>query len=309
MLGAHAVMDAVEPGLQVAEDEVDHRHELFGHLGIAAFGNGMVVVASLAQAGVAAPIVGDNQRARHDGAFDKAAQRVGAAVVRDGQPHATGITAVFPFVLGGARRAVADFDGGGHQRLVVDAPAFAARSPAHPRLVDLDMLARPAADAVLIGAHHASAQFVEDTEGGFVSRQPELPLELHRRHTGRLAGDQIGGPEPDAERRMATLHDRANQKAGLAAARAALQNARAGSDTEGFGDGAAMRAGEPVGPAGAPKIGGARRIVGKQPLKLGERLGESQVVTLVDVHRAHHGQTLALVGVCVNRIGKLRSHA
>ena len=33
-------------------------------------------------------------------------------------------------------------------------------------------------------------------------------------------------------------------------------------------------------------------------------LGESQVVTLVDVHRAHHGQTLTLVGVCVNRIGK-----
>ena len=48
MLRAHAMVDAVEPGLQVGEDEVDHRHELFGNLGVVAFGNCMVVVASLA---------------------------------------------------------------------------------------------------------------------------------------------------------------------------------------------------------------------------------------------------------------------
>ena len=48
MLRAHAMVDAVEPGLQVGEDEVDHRHELFGNLGVAAFGNCMMVVASLA---------------------------------------------------------------------------------------------------------------------------------------------------------------------------------------------------------------------------------------------------------------------
>ena len=48
MLGAHAVVDAVRPGLQIGEDEVDHRHELFGNFGVAAFGNCMVVVAPLA---------------------------------------------------------------------------------------------------------------------------------------------------------------------------------------------------------------------------------------------------------------------
>jgi hypothetical protein len=31
-------------------------------------------------------------------------------------------------------------------------------------------------------------------------------------------------------------------------------------------------------------------------------LGESQVVTLVDFHGSHNGQTLDVVGVCVNRI-------
>ena len=34
MLCAHAMVDATEPILQVAEDEVDDRHELFGHLGV-----------------------------------------------------------------------------------------------------------------------------------------------------------------------------------------------------------------------------------------------------------------------------------
>ena len=52
MLRAHAVVDAVEPGLQIGEDEVDHRHELFGHFGVAAFGNCMVVEAPLALAAV-----------------------------------------------------------------------------------------------------------------------------------------------------------------------------------------------------------------------------------------------------------------
>src|SRR5208282_1682270 len=44
MLRAHAVVNAVEPGLQIGEDEVDHRHELFGNFGVDAFGNCMVVV-------------------------------------------------------------------------------------------------------------------------------------------------------------------------------------------------------------------------------------------------------------------------
>jgi len=43
MLRAHAVVDAVEPGLQIGEYEVDHRHELFGNFGVAAFGDCIVV--------------------------------------------------------------------------------------------------------------------------------------------------------------------------------------------------------------------------------------------------------------------------
>src|SRR5271165_6054399 len=135
MLRAHAVVDAVEPGLQIGEDEVDHRHELFGHFGFAAFGNCMVVEAPLAQAGIAAPVIGDDQRAWHDGILDKATQRIGAAVSGDGQSHSTGITAILPLVLCRTRLPVANLDSGGHQRFVVDAPAFAARLSADPRIV------------------------------------------------------------------------------------------------------------------------------------------------------------------------------
>jgi hypothetical protein len=37
-------------------------------------------------------------------------------------------------------------------------------------------------------------------------------------------------------------------------------------------------------------------------------LGESQVVTLVDIHGSHNGQTLDVVGVCVNQIGTVKSN-
>lgn len=110
---------------------------------------------------------------------------------------------------------------------------------------------------------------------------------------------------------MAALHDCSSQEANLAATRAALQNARPGDDAEGFADCAAMLADKAVRPAGALKTSNARRIIGKLPLELRERLGESQIVALVDIHggydasrRSSSATELALVGVCGNRIGK-----
>ena len=105
---------------------------------------------------------------------------------------------------------------------------------------------------------------------------------------------------------MTALHDGADQETGLAAARTALQNTRSGDNAEGLGDQAAIRADKAVRPAAAAKIGSARRVIGKQLLKLRERSGESQIVALVDDHSRHDGHTLALVGVCVNPIGKGR---
>src|SRR5208282_5684766 len=152
-------------GLQIGEDEVDHRHELFGHFGVAAFGNCMVVEAPLAQAGIAAPIVGDDQRAWHDGTLDKATQGIGAAVSSDGQSHSTGIAAILPLVLCRARLPVANLDSGGHQRFVVDAAAFAACPSADPRYGSGP--AAPCPRAVYAGCqrrfHIVSAQVAAET--------------------------------------------------------------------------------------------------------------------------------------------------
>ena len=52
MLGADTVMDAIQPRLQVGEDEMDDRQELLGHIGIPAFSNRVVVVAAFPQAGI-----------------------------------------------------------------------------------------------------------------------------------------------------------------------------------------------------------------------------------------------------------------
>ena len=90
---------------------------------------------------------------------------------------------------------------------------------------------------------------------------------------------------------MTALHDRADEEAGLATTCTALQNAGSTDNAERFDGLAAMRADKTVRPAGALKIGSTRRVIGKQPLKLRQRLGKSQIVALEDVHGRHSGQT------------------
>jgi hypothetical protein len=89
---------------------------------------------------------------------------------------------------------------------------------------------------------------------------------------------------------MTAFHDGADQEAGLAATRTALQNTGSGDNAERLGDLAAMRADKAVRPTGAPKIGSTCRVIWKQLLKLTERLGKSQIVAVVDVHGRHDGQ-------------------
>jgi len=45
-------MDTDQPRLEISEDEMDDGQELLGYFGIATFGNGVVIVAALAEAGV-----------------------------------------------------------------------------------------------------------------------------------------------------------------------------------------------------------------------------------------------------------------
>jgi hypothetical protein len=285
MLRADAVMSAAEPGLQVRKDEMDDGQKIFDDLWIAAFGDGVMVVAALPQARVAAPIVRNRERSRLNGALDKSAKLLGAPVGRDSEPDTAGVAPLLSRVLRGPRFTMPHFDGAGDEDFVMDASTLATRPSADPCLVHFDMLAGPTTDPVLVGPHHGRAELVENAKGGLVAREPELALELHGGHAGRLAGDEVSGPEPYAQRRMAALHGGPCRQPRLAAAFAACQDARPRGDAERFADFPAMRAGETHGPAGLFKIPGARRVVREKLLEFGEGFRKRKLGVVENVHR------------------------
>ena len=135
-----------------------------------------MVVAALAQPGIAAPIISDNQRSWSNDALDKSTQRLGAAIGSDRKSDSSRHTAILPLILGSPRLAAADFDSTGDNNLVMDAPAFAAGPAADVGFINFDMLIRQAANAVLIGPYHAGAQLVENAESRLVARQAKLSL-------------------------------------------------------------------------------------------------------------------------------------
>ena len=175
-------------------------------------------------------------------------------------------------------------NGTSDENFVMDATAFAACPSTNPCLVYLNMFPRLAADTILIGPHHASAEFVENAEGRLVARQAKLSLKLDRRDAGRLAGDQISRPKPCAQRHMAAFHDGANRQARIAAALAAAQDTWTSGDAEGLACGMATRTDEPITPSRFFHVGGTRRFIGEKLLKLWKRLRKRQVVTLKDIH-------------------------
>jgi hypothetical protein len=127
-----------------------------------------MIIAALAQVRVTAPIVRDDQRPLRHGSLDEAAKRRCASIGGDGEPNAPSAAPVLAHVLRGSRRAAAHLDGACDESFVMNAPAFPTRAAADPRLVDLDMLVRAAADAIPIGANHSSAELVEKLKGGLV---------------------------------------------------------------------------------------------------------------------------------------------
>ena len=133
------------------------------------------------------------------------------------------------------------------------------------------MVAGLAADAVLIRPNHTSAELVEDLKGGFVTGKPDLALELCGRHAGRLAGNQIGRPEPYAQRRMGALHDRPRRQPGVAAALSTAQDAGPAGEAERLCRRLAMGADEPVTPPRLLQVGGTGRVIREKSLKLGKR--------------------------------------
>jgi len=73
MLRDDAVVDSVQPGFHIGENQVDDGQEFLAHLRVAALRHGEMIVAKRFKFAVAGPIVGDDPCPILDGACDEAA--------------------------------------------------------------------------------------------------------------------------------------------------------------------------------------------------------------------------------------------
>ena len=276
VLRANAVMRSVQPRLQVREDHVDDRQVVVRDLTVTVLRNGQVLETALGQAAVAVEAIRHDHAPRHDGVFHEATERGGGAIRHHRQAHPACDPAALAGVQFSPRFALTHLNGAGDKGLIVDTATLALRPAADPDFIDLDVIVG-ATDPVSVRADHASAQLVQDLEGRLVAGQAELPLKLDGGHTRRQAGDQIGRPEPYAQRRVRPLHDRARRQARILTAFAATQDRRTGLEPEGFTGMAAAGADEAVAPARGLQIRGAGRFIRKQLLELRERAREGKV--------------------------------
>ena len=196
---------------------------------------------------------------------------------------------------------------------MVHTSPFPSCPSTHIGFIGLDVFAGLPTDAVLIRADHADTQLVENLKGCLVAQQPELTLELNGRDARRLAGDQIGRPEPDRERRVRTLHDGAGGEIAIDLTVATPKNGRTVGEPIRLVGHLAARTNEPVAPACTLKIGRARHLVREQSLKFWKRARKRQIAPLkhIDSHRRHMltrmADILPIVSLGVNRISTVYS--
>src|SRR6202035_3518604 len=132
------------------------------------------------------------------------------------------------------------------------------------------MIPRLATDAVATGSDHAGPEFVQDLERRLVAVQAKLALELDGRDAWRMARNQVGGPEPDRQRRAGPLHDRAGRQRIIPLTLAAPQNLRPVGEAVGLAGVAAPSADAPVAPGVGLRKGSESRILRKEALELGQ---------------------------------------
>src|SRR6202142_1806739 len=190
------VMRPLQPRLEVRKHEVDNWEVFFRDFRVSGFDHGQMGVAAHAELVIGRGRVRDDYRARLDSLFHKANQRLSGAVRNDFQPQAARVAPAAPqglvALLGGTG---ANLNSGRYDSLVIDmrAAPFAAQHAAYVGFINLDVIAarKVAADTVTPLPHHASPQFVQDLERGFVAREAKLTLELHGGHAGRHARNEI----------------------------------------------------------------------------------------------------------------------
>ena len=201
--------------------------------------------------------VGAHGRPGGDALGHEVAERVGGGVVDDLHADAPGAGAA---------------DLNGHDDQCLDALLAATPEPrlvaADEALVDLDS----PGERLPLGIDHGATQLVEHRPRRLVPLQPELALQLQGRDPRRRRGHQVGGPEPQMQRRTGSVKHRARGHRDLIPAGRALPQQpprQAGCRLA-----RATWAPESLRPPRLKQVLPARVLIGKAALELDDRARE-----------------------------------
>jgi hypothetical protein len=266
------MMRPLDPSFQIAENEVDHGQVRLSFVWVTSERQSLMVVSHLWKAGVACPAIGAQRGAARNVVFDKAGERVGAAVGHDTKPQPSRIDAAS--VLLTVIRARPNLDRPDDKSLVMNAATFSACLAADHAFINFDRML--AANGVAFGANHASAELVEYLKGRLVATESKLALELNGGLSGDLRGHEVRAPKPRRERRVTRLHDRSGRQRRIGFASTTSQHdRRARCETVRLSYKPAFRTRKSVRPTNGFKVASASRVVGKNPLKLRKRSWEA----------------------------------
>jgi hypothetical protein len=254
-----------DPSFEVAENEMDHGQVRLSFVGVATERQRLVAVSNLGKARVASPAVGAQDRAACNVVFDKAGERIRAAVWYNAQPQPSRIDAALVLLAIVCTRS--NLYGTDHDGLMMRATPFTARLAADHAFVDLDGILT--ANGVAFWANHASAKLVEYLKSRLITRERKLALELDGGLSWHLRGHQVRAPKPCRERRVARLHYGAGRKRRIGFAPTTSQHdRRASCEAVRLSYKPALRTRKSVRPANGFKVASASRVVGEYPLKL-----------------------------------------
>ena len=118
-----------------------------------------------------------------------------------------------------------------------------------------------AAERRASGRHRGKAQLHRQQPGGLIGAEGKLALQLQGEYAVGVRRHQEGRPEPDGERKMRAVHDRASGDRNLLPASGAQEGQHLPAGQPSGLRPAAPSAAEAVRPALGGQIGGACRIV------------------------------------------------
>ena len=118
-------------------------HELTGNLRITPFSDGHVVIAVLAEPGIAVPVIGNDFGARNHDSFLEAAKHIGASFRHQDKPDASGMSSTPSRIEHGSGLELPRRGGNCHEGLIMNAAPLAARKSIHPPRFRLPQRALP----------------------------------------------------------------------------------------------------------------------------------------------------------------------